>query len=151
MSVADSSIINTIRHKGAPCSENYGQSRVVATPNGVAVLSPGLLYSATLGEAEAESATPTGLRPAFAATQSRHISLFIILGLRAATPLGLGPIAIRPPRVAEYGNPGLRAATPFWVPTTQVRVIQSPVVKLVNGPPDQGPCNARVAKPAFNN
>jgi len=112
---------------------------------------PRVAYSATLGDAEVESATPTGLRPAFAATQSRHISLFIILGLRAATPLGLEPIVIRPPRVAEYGNPGLRAATPFGVATTQVRVIQSPVVKLLNGPPDQGPCNAHVAKPAFNN
>ena len=25
----------------------------------------------------------------------------------AATPLGLGPLAIRPPKVAEYGNLGL--------------------------------------------
>ncbi len=78
---------------------------------GVAALSPGLLSSATLGDSEAESATPTGLRPKVPATRRCHISLFIILDVIAATPLGLGPIAIRHPRVAEYGNPGLRAAT----------------------------------------
>ncbi len=59
--------------------------------------SPGLLYSATLGKRAASSATPSGLR--------RSSLLF--------------------PKVAEYSNLGLWAATTTWLTTSSVAALQA--------------------------
>ena len=83
-------------------------------PEGVASLSPGLLYSATLGDGvEPRTSLVIGPNPEGVASCriDLHSGATLVVdrpwSTRATTPLGLGSNAIRRPKVAEYSNLGL--------------------------------------------
>ena len=84
----------------------------ILNPEGVSSLSPGLLYSATLGKVDAPCPTPTGLWRSPRVGGHAADLLRPVCPLGAATPLGLGGASRSFPRVAEYSNPGLTDETP---------------------------------------
>ena len=97
-------------------------SETVCNPNGIASHSPRLLYSATLGGRIARVSTPTGLR-LFHRSECLQPLMPVQCACygKAATPSGLATsdrlvLSAPPsPKVAEYGNPGLRDATTSWL------------------------------------
>ena len=83
-------------------------------PEGVSSLSPGLLYSATLGDrVEPRTSLVIGPNPKGVAycRIDLHSGATLVVdrswSTRATTPLGLGSNAIGRPKVAEYSNLGL--------------------------------------------
>ncbi len=82
-------------------------------PEGVSPLSPGLLYSATLGNGRHAPPNPNGVVASsrgWEGAATDVLSTFRSLG--ATTPLGLRGASRLFPRVAQYGSPGLSGETP---------------------------------------
>jgi hypothetical protein len=92
-------------------------------PNGIASLSPRLPYSATLGRGIALGPNPEGvaaLALRIVSNETRRGCVSATIGhnfFRVGTNYRLGLAAAPSPRVAEYGNPGLKDETPFGVAT----------------------------------
>ena len=94
---------------------------IYGNPNGIAAYSPGLPYSATLGRLHAIGPNPNGVASLAAGVMNNETWRGWINAAVGRNPFGvatneqLAVCAAPSPRVAEYGNPGLRDATPFGV------------------------------------
>jgi len=92
--------------KGTTSCSYDDQQSVTETLKGVLSSSPGLPYSATLGDGAA-SVNPEGVA-ACGSSYIRPPDLVVeYRGPESRNPVGVGTHANRRPRVAEYGNPGL--------------------------------------------
>ena len=94
---------------------------VCGNPEGVASFSPGLPYSATLGNVGAPRtsrsfSTSKRLRPS-------PRTLLVVLAASAATPSGLGAIALRPSQGSRVRQPWAVGRNPFGI---ESRSFQSP-------------------------
>ena len=97
-------------------------------PEGDPSYSPGLLYSATLGNRRRSSLTPTGFRPILVAytdpAGSNCLELLSFIDFTSTlqaegcrNPVGVARIIPAIPKVAEYSNLGLWDATTLWLPS----------------------------------
>ena len=111
----DAALINTSIHRGVWTLDILVSQPLgfpMDNPEGVASLSPGLLYSATLGEGVQPRTSlvvgPTlkGLRPINKFNVPPPY-LMSSVGHQGHNPLGLGSNPVRRPKVAEYSNLGL--------------------------------------------
>ena len=103
-----------------PITIEMAQTLVCAKhPEGVASVSPGLPYSATLGDGVAQRGVGRSLQPQTGLrTSSRHhyaaLHRFVNDSNRERrNPVGVGANTMSRPKVAEYDNLGLRDAIPL--------------------------------------
>ena len=94
---------------------------IYGNPNGIAAYSPELPYSATLGTPDRDGSQPQRGCVSLARDLNRRNVVALRDCYRGRNPCGVASnhrlvLGAAPlPRVAEYGNPGLRAATTSWL------------------------------------